>query len=313
MKTAIVVLNYGGTALLARALPSLVEAARAARHPTIVHVLDNDNSEPNETWARANFPGVTWARAPRNLVLCSFNAYLAAIDAEAAILLNNDVAAEPGFVDPLIDVLASREDAFLVAPRILSEDGGTVQAGPTRARLRWGTYFSEGRWADPEIPATTFSSGMGAVRRDRFLALGGYDGLFLPGICEDGDLGWRSWRAGWRSYYAPGSRLRHIGQASFHAAYGSRRTEVIAWRNGFLLLWKNLRDPLLWAQHLALAPARVGADLLRLRTAPIKGFLRALARLPAALHGRASAEPRQTRLADRGIFATAGDPVKAPV
>lgn len=308
MKTAIVVLNYGGTALLARALPSLVEAAREARHPTTVHVLDNDNAEANEAWARANFPGVVWARAPRNLVLCSFNAYLAGLDAEAAILLNNDVVAEPGFVDPLIDVLASREDAFLVAPRILSEDGTAVQAGPTRAGIRWGTYFSDGRWGNAEKEATTFSSGMGAVRRDRFLALGGYDDLFLPGICEDGDLGWRSWRGGWRSYYAPGSRLRHIGQASFHAAYGSRRTEVIAWRNGFLLLWKNLRDPLLWAQHLALAPVRVGADLLRLRTAPLEGLLRALPRLPTALGRRQVAEPRRTTKPDRVLLREAGLP-----
>lgn len=305
VRTAIVVLNYGGTARTERALPSLREAAARARRPTTVHVLDNDCDPSREGWARDRFPGVVWRAAAANRVLCSFNDYLRALSEEAAILLNNDIEADPGFVDPLVDALETREDAFLVAPRIVSADGAALQAGPTRAGLRWGLFGTWARDTDAARPGTTFSSGMGAVRRDRFLDLGGYDDLFLPGICEDADLGWRAWRRGWRSYYAPDSVLRHAGQASFHGAFGARRTEVIAWRNGFLLLWKNLRDPRLWAEHLALAPPRLAADLLRLRTAPLEGLLRALPRLPSALSRRAA----DGDVGDRTILSAAGVPL----
>jgi N-acetylglucosaminyl-diphospho-decaprenol L-rhamnosyltransferase len=47
------------------------------------------------------------------------------------------------------------------------------------------------------------------IRRDAFLELGGFDeGLFL--YCEDVDLSWRAWLAGWRCLYVQGARCLHV-------------------------------------------------------------------------------------------------------
>jgi GT2 family glycosyltransferase len=47
------------------------------------------------------------------------------------------------------------------------------------------------------------------VRRQVFSELGGFDqGLFL--YCEDVDLSWRAWLAGWHCLYVPGARCLHV-------------------------------------------------------------------------------------------------------
>ena len=47
------------------------------------------------------------------------------------------------------------------------------------------------------------------VRREAFLELGGFDqGLFL--YCEDVDLSWRAWLAGWHCRYVEGARCVHV-------------------------------------------------------------------------------------------------------
>ncbi len=50
------------------------------------------------------------------------------------------------------------------------------------------------------------------VRKQAFLELGGFDqGLFL--YCEDVDLSWRAWLAGWHCLYVPGARCLHVTEA----------------------------------------------------------------------------------------------------
>ena len=50
------------------------------------------------------------------------------------------------------------------------------------------------------------------VRKQAFLELGGFDpGLFL--YCEDVDLSWRAWLAGWHCLYVLGARCLHVTEA----------------------------------------------------------------------------------------------------
>ncbi|MHB1526498.1 MAG: glycosyltransferase family 2 protein [Candidatus Dormibacteria bacterium] len=50
------------------------------------------------------------------------------------------------------------------------------------------------------------------VRKQAFLELGGFDeGLFL--YCEDVDLSWRAWLAGWHCLYVTGARCLHVTEA----------------------------------------------------------------------------------------------------
>jgi hypothetical protein len=286
IKARVVILNYNGKEMLLKCLPSVVEAARFAKTPTSVTVLDNGSADASEEYVRRNFPEIEWYQAPENLVLCSYNAYLAQIIEPVAILLNNDIRVEKNFIDSLIEKFEEDPATFLVAPRVMSFDGRSIEAVDTRAGIRYGMFWADARYPGHEsrtmLPSNTFASGFGAFSTQKFNALGGYDPRYLPGIMEDADLCLRAARAGYHLYYEPRSVVYHMGQASFKKAFTDLKREVLAHRNTFLFMWKNYSGPGFWVRHLLWFPLRMVLSLARFRPGFLLGFLEAL-RVSASL------------------------------
>jgi GT2 family glycosyltransferase len=138
-----------------------------------------------------------------------------------------------------------------------------------------------------------------AVRRDRFLELGGFDDLYLPGRFEDLDLAFRGWLAGWRAYFVPDALAYHKGSATFGPRLGRGIPELDA-RNALLFAWKNLREPRHVAMHVAFLILRVLRALATGRHAFLRGLAGAAARLPEVIRRRAIAPPRVRR--ERELF-----------
>jgi len=279
----IVILNYNGEEMLAKCLPSIAEAVRCVKTPTAVTILDNQSTDKSEGYVRTNYPGMEFVKAPENLVLCSYNEYLKTIAEPVVILLNNDIRVDKGFIDPLVAQFAEDPKAFLVAPRVMSFDGKTIEAVDTRAGMKFGMFGASARYPGYEahtmVPAKTFASGFGAFHREKFLELGGYDRRYLPGIMEDADLCLKAQRAGYPSYYEPGSVVFHMGQASFKKAFSDLQRETLAYRNTFLFMWKNFHGFRFWAAHLFFLPLRMIWMLLKGRWGFVTGFFEALGRL----------------------------------
>jgi GT2 family glycosyltransferase len=102
-----------------------------------------------------------------------------------------------------------------------------------------------------------------AVDRERFLELGGFDPLYLPGRLEDLDFAYRGYMAGYHARYVPASVAYHKGEATFRKELGAERSTALALRNTLLFQWKNLRHPWHRLRHVAALPARLAADCLR--------------------------------------------------
>lgn len=279
MKTQIVILNYRGETLLPACLPSIVKAAEAASHPCRIVILNNPSDSDGLEYVRQNFPKVDIVMARENKVLCSYNEYLAASDEDISILLNNDIRVDENFVDPLIKHFEDPK-TFLVAPKVMSFDGLKVEAADTRAKLRFGLFWSSARYpgyeSNIEKAGPTFSSGFGAFRTHMFNQLGGYDEIYLPGIFEDADICLRAARAGYRLVYEPVSVVYHVGQATFKDRFKQRGLEILAARNQFLFLWKNYRGLSFWTPHLFWLPLRILVDFFRGRNIIWLGFCHAL-------------------------------------
>ncbi len=283
LRSRIIVLNYNGKDLLNQCLPSIVEAAGAASFPTRVTVLDNCSTDGSADFIRKQFPSIDLYAARENRVLCSYNDCVRDSPEPVVILLNNDIRVAREFVDPLIRKFAEDPSTFMAAPKVLNFDGSAIDAARTKARLRFGLFYSTARYPgfenDADQPSETFSSGFGAFSREKFLALGGYDDRFLPGIMEDADLCLRARRAGHHLYYEPRSIVYHMGQATFKKEYGRRGIEVLAHRNNFLFLWKNFSGPVFWIKHLFFLPFRFAGDLLRARGTLTQGFIEAVRKI----------------------------------
>lgn len=278
----IVILNYNGKKMLEQCLPSVREAVGCARAKTLVTVLDNQSSDQSEVYVRANFPEMEFVKAPENRVLCSYNDYLRGVPEPLVILLNNDLRVASDFIDPMVEKFREDPGTFLVAPRIHSFDGKSVEGVDTRAGIRCGMFWCTSRYPGYEahtmVPSRTVSSGFGAFDRKKFLGLGGYDERYLPGIFEDMDLCLKAQRAGHQLYYEPRSLVYHMGQASFKEAFSDLRRSAIAYRNTFLFMWKNFRGFLFWAEHLFFLPPRMLWMLLTGRAGFIIGFWQAVSR-----------------------------------
>lgn len=308
LRAQIVILNYNGMELLPQCLPSLLAAAKKASHPTTVTLLDNRSTDGSAEWAEKQFPGLRIVRSPENLFLVSFNRYLAQIADDVAILLNNDIRVDENFVDPLVDVFERQPDAFLASPETFSFTGDRYEGGRTRAEMRYGILWSSAIFPGYESlrreGGATFASGFGAFHRQRFLALGGYDDLYLPGVMEDADLGFRAWREGFRSYYVPESKVYHLGQGSFKKKFGAKGILTLAHRNNFLFIWKNIHDRSLLLQHLILLIPRLVYGVVSGKWEWTVGFFQALPWLPDALRRR-SQFPKKRARSDQEIFSLA--------
>lgn len=301
----IIILNYNGRDLLAECLPSIVEASHTSKFSCKVTVIDNVSTDDSVSFLRSNFPDVDIVGAKENLVLCSYNDVLRIIKDDIVILLNNDIKVRNDFVDPLIE-LFKQEDVFLVSPKSYFFDG-RYEGGKSYAFMRYGIFGTDHSFKEDCEKANersyTFASGYGAFDREKFLELGGYDDLYLPGRLEDADLCFRAWKRGYKCYYQPESVVYHKGAESFNSRFGVNGTLVINSRNVFLFMWKNISSPLFLFEHIVLLFPRLIFACLRGQTVFVYGFLKAIPLLPRALKKR---NIDNRLLNDRDIFKIVG-------
>lgn len=304
MKVEIIVLNFNGGPLFLECLPSLVESLHHTRHEAGLTLLDNGSTDGSDHEAKKIFPEIRLWHAKENRVLCSYNDYLQTSDCDIALLLNNDIRVDENFIDPLVEPFEKSTDVFMVTPRCLSYDGKKHEGGITRFRMRYGIFWASSRYPgyenDVDKGHWTMAAGYGAFDRKKFLELGGYDSLYLPGRLEDSDLCFRAWKKQWVLLYEPASIIYHKGGVSFQKKFGAWGTLKINHRNSFLFVWKNIHDPVFLLAHIIFLPLRLVFALLRGRWDFVVGFLEAVPLLPSALKRRIPAVPSQ--VSDRQIF-----------
>ncbi len=294
MPVHILVLNYDGRPLMAECMPSIVRAAAASRHSCEVAVIDNESTDDSVEWLHRHYPDVRVIRHA-NRGLCSFNDVLSRLPGPVAVLLNNDIKLDPEAIDPLVRPLLNPrpvEDSacFMTAPLCWLFDGQTYEGFKTAVRWRWGlvqaTALFEGHQPVIRTEGLTASAGAAiAVDRQRFLDLGGFDPVYLPGRIEDLDFAFRGYAAGYHARYVPQAVAYHRGMGTFGRVFGSEGCDDLALRNTLLFQWKNLRDVRSVLHQMIGLPIRTVADIVRLpwaapsRRLPfIKAFLSAVAR-----------------------------------
>ncbi len=309
---SVVVPNYNGASLLRRYLPGVLAMAREYAGETEVIVVD-DASADDSLAVLASFPEARVLRHARNLGFQgACNTGAGAARGPLVLFLNTDMDVAPDLLARMVHHFAD-DATFAVAPRSLVTKWGSgpvVRGGPwdesiTSAEFRRGwlalSYpdFRPGentseRFTEPR-PILYAPGGALMCRRDRFLALGGFDPLYAPFTVEDLDLCYRAWKRGWTVLYEPQALVRHEHSATIGRIGGRRRRRIMA-RNFFLFHWKNLSDRRLLREHLLWLGPRLAVSLARGEHAWVAGFLLALCRLRLAMSRRAveSSEARAT-------------------
>jgi N-acetylglucosaminyl-diphospho-decaprenol L-rhamnosyltransferase len=233
MRPAIYIPTFNGRERLGRALRSLEAQSR----PVDVVVVDNGSSDGTGEMLRGEYPEVSLLELGRNLGFGpALNRAVAEHPADPVILLNDDVEAEPRFVEALLD--AAAEGAECVAGVLVQEaaPGLIDSAGVVADRTLMGFDYLHGepleaaeRAADPLGP----TGGAALYRLDAFRAAGGFDErIFL--YYEDLDLALRLRAAGARCRLAGGARALHAYSAGLGAGSGDKYART-GWSRAYML------------------------------------------------------------------------------
>jgi hypothetical protein len=250
-RTAVIILNWNGSALLRRFLPAAIRHTIDA--DTDLIVADNGSTDDSLELLRTRFPEVRVLPFESNLGFAAgYNRALAATGYEYTVLLNSDVEVTEGWVAPLVRFMDAHPDAGACQPKILSYRDKTrfEYAGAAGGLLdRNGYPYCRGRvfasveadhgQYDDNVEVAWASGAAMMVRTAVYRRLGGLDERFFAHM-EEIDLCCRMIGAGHKVYAVGECRVYHVGGASLNQ--GDPRKTYLNFRNNLLLMHKNLPE-----------------------------------------------------------------------
>ena len=248
-RTAVVILNWNGRAFLEQFLPSVTTLTTAP--DSEICVADNGSTDDSLDFLRKNYPDVRILTFDTNYGFASgYNKALQQIEAEYVVLLNSDIEATAGWLEPLVAFMDANRDVAACAPKLLSYSARDrfEYAGASGGFIdRYGYPFCRGRILD----TTETDNGQyndcrdvfwatGAclmVRSELYRAAGGLDDDFFAHM-EEIDLCWRLKNAGYRIAVVPQSVVYHVGGGTLPST--NPRKLFLNYRNNLYMLYKNL-------------------------------------------------------------------------
>ena len=250
MRTAIVILNWNGRAMLAKYLPTVVNYSCGEAD---IWVADNASTDGSMVLIREKFPTVKTLQLDQNYGFAEgYNRALAQIKADYYVLLNSDVEVTHHWLSPLLEFMDSHDDVAACQPKLLSEaDKERFEyAGASGGFLdRYGYPFCRGRIFDTverdngqydyQTDVMWATGACLLIRADDYWRAGGLDGRFFA-HCEEIDLCWRLRQRGRRIVCLPESEVYHVGGGTLPKANPMKT--YLNFRNNLTMLYKNLPD-----------------------------------------------------------------------
>ena len=249
IKTAVVILNWNGEAMLRQFLPSVIACSRL--EGTEIYVADNASTDASCEVVEKEFPSVHLIRLDKNYGFADgYNYALQKIDAEYAVLLNSDVEVTEGWLQPMVDYLDTHPETVACQPKIRAYRHRNLfeYAGASGGFIdRYGYPFCRGRvfesveedkgQHDEVIPVFWATGAALMIRLDVYRNVGGLDGRFFAHM-EEIDLCWRLRSRGYELVCLPQSVVYHVGGATLKKE--NPRKTFLNFRNNLLMLYKNL-------------------------------------------------------------------------
>jgi GT2 family glycosyltransferase len=247
MHTAIVVLNYNGSALLKQYLPSVVQYADDAE----VWVIDNASTDDSVDVLKNDFPQVKIVVNEKNTGYAGgYNDGLEKICADLYLLINSDIEVTENWLTPIKEAFAKNEKLGAAQPAILSykEKHKYEYAGAAGGFIdAYGYPFCRGRVFDTveeikpayqeNINCFWASGACLAVRASVFHQMGGFYSEYFAHM-EEIDLCWRIQSAGYQVQCIAKSQVYHLGGGTL--TYQSSKKVYLNFRNNLIMMGRLL-------------------------------------------------------------------------
>lgn len=268
-RVAVVMIVRNGRRRIGRALGRL---CALPERPQVV-VVDNGSRDGTAAHVRSAFPAVELVELGENRGAAGRNAGVARVRAPYVAFAEDDSWYEPGALRLAADLLDAHPTLALINARVLVGDDARPE--PLHADMARSPIAAGG---DPGLPGhriLSFLEGVSIVRREAFLAVGGFDPRLAVGGPEE-HLAADLLAAGWELRYVPAVGARHVPD---HRA-PSPAVRRAGLRNTLWFAWgrRPLRPALRWTLHVLNDSPRTRATAL--------GLLDALRGLPRVLRER---------------------------
>ena len=248
-KVSIIILNWNGSKLLRKYLPSVVKYTDGEIADVIV--ADNGSTDESLQLLREEFPTVRVIAFDQNHGFAKgYNLAISHIDTPYCLLLNDDVRVTEHWLEPMLEYMEAHPEVGAMQPKLLSDrcQQSFEYAGACGGFLdRFGYPFCRGRIFDTtendrgqydDVARIMWATGACLMMRtDVYSKAGGLDELFFAHM-EEIDLCWRVRNLGYDIVCLPQSKVYHYGGGSL--AMGNPRKTKLNFRNSLLMLYKNL-------------------------------------------------------------------------
>jgi GT2 family glycosyltransferase len=228
--------------------------AAVSRHPqrtAFELIVIDDASTDASASVLSGIPGVRYLRNEANIgYLQSCNSAVQSAVGKYICFLNNDTQVQKQWLDPLVQQLEQRAEVGIVGSKLLFPDGSLQEAGARLIRpadVAQGKLIGElnGAGGKPNDQRYVFpreveycSGACLLIRRELFLAVGGFDPCYAPAYFEDVDLAYKVRKAGYRVRYEPLSEVMHHLSISVQDRPEFKRQQVAHNADKFLSKWE---------------------------------------------------------------------------
>jgi O-antigen biosynthesis protein len=217
-----------------------------------VIAVDNGSTDRTQAWLQREYPQVRVIVSPSPLSFAeAVNAGLREARYHRTLLLNNDMLAEPGFIEALEAAFGQISDLFCATARIFFPPGVRREETGKAVWRRENPLDFPVRCDEPvageDLTWVLYGSG-GCSLFDtaKLCALGGASEVYDPAYVEDMDLGYRAWKRGWASVYCAGARVAHRHRATTSRFFTPRQIDFFVERNYLRFLIHAIGSPALF-------------------------------------------------------------------
>ena len=246
---SVVILNWNGSAMLQRFLPSVIRYSEEAE----IIVADNGSTDHSIDILREKFPSVRILPFRENYGFAEgYNRAIQQIETPYVLLLNDDVEVTPHWLKPLLTFMNHHPEVAACQPKILSETqrelfeyagacGGFIDhLGYPYCRGRIFNHVEKDRGQYDQVCPIFWATGAALlVRTDVFRKEGGLDKRFFAHM-EEIDFCWRLRSRNYGIYCIPQSTVYHVGGGTLPKSHP--RKTFLNFRNNLLMLYKNLPE-----------------------------------------------------------------------
>lgn len=276
-KVSVVIPNYKKQPLI-KYLPAVIKACPQAE------IIVADDASPDDTvsYLKTHFPKVKVVSHKTNqrfAITC--NTGIKAAQGDIVVLINSDVAPKKNFLKPLIKHFQDPKVFAVGCLEIEHKQGKRKISGRNKCQFKRGFLIHSAAKItnlNQTVSNCWAPGGSMALDRKKYLQIGGMDPMYKPAYWEDIDLSWQARKKGWQILFEPKSQVYHNHETTNISVFGEKKMELMAFRNQFLFVWKNIRGRQL-LEHFLWLPYHFVFTTIRTQGIFLIAFIQALGKI----------------------------------